>query len=297
MSAVGPRVLEGLLEGIARAERDFDGLVIWQPDGPFSVGANLKQIRPVLEAGDFVALERVVADFQKASLAIKYAQVPVIAAVRGLALGGGCEFVMHTPRVVAALESYIGLVEAGVGLIPAGGGCKEFAIRSARAAEASATRDPMNFLQSVFQTIAMAQVSKSARHAQQLGLLKPDDVVVMHADEVLHVARRNAIAMAESAWRPPLPAVDIPVAGRSGIATLDMMLVNMREGGQISAHDYRVAHAAAVALCGGEIDAGTRVSEQWLLDVERALFVDLLKTRDTQARIAHMMDTGKPLRN
>ncbi|MDP3872492.1 MAG: 3-hydroxyacyl-CoA dehydrogenase NAD-binding domain-containing protein [Methyloversatilis sp.] len=297
MSAIGPKVLEGVREAIARAERDFDALVIWQPQGPFSVGANLKQIRPVLEAGDFKALDGVINDFQQASQAIKHAQIPVITAVQNMALGGGCEFVMHSPRAVVALESYIGLVEAGVGLIPAGGGCKEFALRAARAAEASATKDPMNFLQSVFQTIAMAQVSKSARHAQELGLLKPDDVVVMHAHELLHVARRNAVAMADSAWRPALQASNIMVAGRSGIATLEMMLVNMREGGLISAHDYRVARAAAVALCGGEIETGSRVSEQWLLEVERAEFVALLRTPETQARIAHMMDTGKPLRN
>jgi 3-hydroxyacyl-CoA dehydrogenase len=297
MSAIGPAVLDGVREAISRAERDFDGLVIWQPGGPFSVGANLKQIRPVLEAGNFKALDGVINDFQQASMAIKYAQVPVVTAVQNMALGGGCEFVMHSPRAVVALESYIGLVEAGVGLIPAGGGCKEFAIRAARAAQASATKDPMNFLQGVFQTIAMANVSKSARHAIELGLLKTDDIVVMHADELLHVARRNAVAMADSAWRPALQAADIEVAGRSGIATLDMMLVNMREGGMISAHDYRVAHAAAVALCGGEVETGARVSEQWLLEVERALFVDLLKTPQTQARIAHMMETGKPLRN
>ncbi len=297
MSAIGPKVLDGVREAIARAERDFDGLVIWQPHGPFSVGANLKQIRPVLEAGDFRSLDRVIDDFQQTSLAIKYAQVPVIAAVQNMALGGGCEFVMHSPRAVVALESYVGLVEAGVGLIPAGGGCKEFVLRAARMAEASATKDPMNFLQSVFQTIAMASVSKSARHAQELRLLKPDDVVVMHAQELLYVARRNAIAMADSAWRPAPRAADIAVAGRSGISTLEMMLVNMLEGGQISAHDYRVARAAAVALCGGEIETGVRVSEQWLLEVERFQFIELLKTPETQARIAHMMDTGKPLRN
>ncbi len=297
MSAIGPKVLDGTREAIARAERDFDALVIWQPQGPFSVGANLKQIGKVLEAGDFKALDRVIDDFQQTSMAIKYAQVPVIAAVQNMALGGGCEFVMHSPRAVAALESYIGLVEAGVGLIPAGGGCKEFAIRCARAAEASATKDVMNFLQPVFQTIAMATVSRSARHAQELGLLKADDVVVMHAGELLHVARCNALAMADSAWRPALRATGIPVAGRNGIATLEMMLVNMREGGQISAHDYRVARAAAVALCGGEIETGAKVSEQWLLEVERAQFIELLKTPETQARIAHMMETGKPLRN
>ncbi len=297
MCAVGADVLDGVQEAIKRAECDYDGLVIWQPKPPFSVGANLQQIKPVLEAGDFATLEKVVANFQATSMAIKYAKVPVITAVAGMALGGGCEFVMHSPRAVVALESYIGLVEAGVGLIPAGGGCKEFAIRSAQAAARTATNDVMNFLQSVFTTIAMANVSKSAKNAKELGLLKQDDVVVFNANEILHVARKNALAMHESAWRPALSPAGIPVAGRNGIATLEMMLVNMLEGGMISAHDYKVARSAAVALCGGEIESGSLVSEKWLLDVERAQFVDLLKTEKTQQRIAHMLETGKPLRN
>ncbi len=297
MCAVGAEVLDGVQEAIKRAERDYSGLVIWQAKPPFSVGANLQQILPVLEAGDFATLEKVIANFQATSMAIKYAKVPVITAVTGMALGGGCEFIMHSPRAVLALESYIGLVEAGVGLIPAGGGCKEFALRAAQAAARSATNDPLNFLQSVFTTIAMANVSKSAKNAKELGLAKQDDVIVFNAAEVLHVARKNALAMYESAYRPALSPAGIPVAGRSGIATLEMMLVNMREGGMISQHDYRVARAAAVALCGGEVEPGTLVSEKWLLDVERAQFLDLLKTAETQQRIAHMLDTGKPLRN
>ncbi|MCX9157757.1 3-hydroxyacyl-CoA dehydrogenase/enoyl-CoA hydratase family protein [Niveibacterium sp. 24ML] len=297
MCAVGADVLDGVQEAIKRAERDYHGLVIWQPKPPFSVGANLQQIKPVLEAGDFATLDKVVANFQATSMAIKYAKVPVITAVAGMALGGGCEFVMHSPRAVVALESYIGLVEAGVGLIPAGGGCKEFAIRAAQAASRTATNDAMNFLQSVFTTIAMANVSKSAKNAKELGLLKQDDLVVFNVNEILHVARKNALAMYESAYRPALSPAGIPVAGRNGIATLEMMLVNMVEGGMISPHDYKVARAAAVALCGGEIEPGSLVSEKWLLDIERAQFVDLLKTEKTQQRIAHMLETGKPLRN
>jgi len=297
MCSVGSEVLDGVQEAIKRAEKEYDGLVIWQPTPPFSVGANLKQMQPVLEAGDFAALEKVIANFQATSMAIKYAQIPVITAVVGMALGGGCEFVMHSPRAVTALESYIGLVEAGVGLIPAGGGCKEFAIRAAQGAARTATNDPMNFLQSVFTNIAMANVSKSAKNAREMGLLKAEDVVVLNPHEVLHVARRNALAMADSAWRPALSPAGIPVGGRNGIATLEMMLVNMRDGGMISEHDYTVSRAAAVALCGGEVESGSLVSEKWLLDVERAQFVDLLKTTKTQQRIAHMMETGKPLRN
>lgn len=297
MCAVGPVVLDGIIEAVARAERDYAGLVIWQPSAPFSVGANLKQIRPVLEAGDFAGLEAIVANFQRMSQTLKYAQVPVIAAVNGMALGGGCEIVMHATRAVCALESYIGLVEVGVGLIPAGGGCKEFALRSAQAAARTATNDPMNWLQNIFQMIAMANVSKSARHAKEMGLLREQDIVILHPQELLHVARKTALGLAASGYRAPLPPMAIPVAGRGGIATLEMMLVNMREGGMISAHDYRVSKAVATALCGGEVDSGSLVSEQWLLDVERQLFVDLLRTEETKARLVHMLEVGKPLRN
>jgi len=297
MCAVGAVVLDGVIEAVKRAERDYKGLVIWQPAAPFSVGANLKQIRPVLEAGDFAGLEGIVAKFQQMSQTLKYAQVPVIAAVNGMALGGGCEIVMHATRAVCALESYIGLVEVGVGLIPAGGGCKEFALRSAQAAARTATNDPMNWLQNVFQTVAMANVSKSARHAKEMGLLREQDIVIMNPAELLHVARKTALGLAAGAYRPALPPAGIAVAGRGGIATLEMMLVNMREGGMISAHDYRVSKAVATALCGGEVESGSVVSEQWLLDVERALFVDLLRTEETKARLIHMLEEGKPLRN
>ncbi len=296
-NTLGPDVLEGIIEAVARAERDYKGLVIWQAKPPFSAGANLAALAPALQAKDFAGLEKGVARFQQMSQTLKYAQVPVVAAVNGMALGGGCEVVMHASRAVAALESYIGLVEAGVGLIPAGGGCKEFAVRASDAAARIAGGDIFLFLQPLFQTVAMANVSKSALEARELGFLRESDPVVFNANEVLHVARQTARALAESGWRPKLPPRGVKVAGRNGIATLEMMLVNMKEGGMISAHDYRVAKGAATALCGGEVETGALVNEDWLLAVERHEFVELLKTEKTQQRIAHMLETGKPLRN
>lgn len=294
---LGDEVLDGILAAVRQAETALDGVVIWHA-APFAVGANLKQVGEACAAGQFDLLERTVEKFQRTSQIIKYAQVPVAAAVQGLALGGGCEFAMHAARRVLALESYVGLVEAGVGLIPAGGGCKEFAVRAAEWAAQSATPgEVFDFLQPVFQTIALAKVAGSALEAIESGFARSSDTVLFNADELLHVAIREARALAEAGYAPPQPARDIPVAGRTGIATLEMMLVNMKEGGMISAHDYRVAKAAATALCGGEIESGSRVDEEWLLTVERRLFVELLKTPETQARIAHMMETGKPLRN
>ncbi|MDI3490360.1 MAG: 3-hydroxyacyl-CoA dehydrogenase [Thauera sp.] len=296
MHAIGDEVMDGLLEAIARAEADLDGLVIWQP-APFAVGANLQQVGEACRAGQFDLLEKMVAKFQRASMSIKHAQVPVVAAVQGMALGGGCEFVMHAAHRVFALESYVGLVEAGVGLIPAGGGSKEFALQAHALALRAAGGDVFPYIQNAFQTIAMATVAKSALEAIQLGFGRAGDDVVFNAAEILYAGIRRARAMAESAWRPALVNPAVTVAGRNGIATCEMMLVNMAEGGFISAHDYRVAKAAATALCGGEVETNSRVSEQWILDVERAQFVELLKTEKTQQRIAHMLETGKPLRN
>ena len=297
MHTIGNEVLDGVIAAVARAEAELDGVVVWH-EAPFAVGANLQQVGEACTAGAFDLLEATVEKFQRASQTFKYAQVPTVAAVQGLALGGGCEFVMHAGKRVMALESYVGLVEAGVGLIPAGGGCKEFAIRAADWASRSATPgEVLSFLQPVFQNIAMAKVAKSAVECVEFGLARDSDSIVFNANELLYVAIREARAMAEAGYKPPLKPRAVPVAGRAGIATFEMMLVNMKEGGMISAHDYRVAKSAAIALCGGEIETGSRVDEEWLLTVERRLFVELLKTPETQARIKHMLETGKPLRN
>ena len=297
MHSVGNEVMDGLIAAVRQAERTLDGVVIWH-EAPFAVGANLQQVGEACAGGHFDLLEQTVEKFQRASQILKYAQVPTVAAVQGMALGGGCEFVMHSAKRVLALESYVGLVEAGVGLIPAGGGCKEFAVRAADWAAQSATPGELfDFLQPVFQNIAMAKVAKSALEAIDMGFARPSDTILFNANELLFVAIREARAMADAGYAPPLMPRAIPVAGRSGIATLEMMLVNMKEGGMISAHDYRVAKAAATALCGGDIETGALVDEEWLITVERRLFVELLKTPETQARIKHMLETGKPLRN
>ncbi|MCZ4304650.1 3-hydroxyacyl-CoA dehydrogenase/enoyl-CoA hydratase family protein [Zoogloeaceae bacterium G21618-S1] len=294
--AIGNEVLDGVIEAVARAERDLDALVVWH-DAPFAVGANLMQVAEALKAGEFDLLERTVDKFQRASMTLKHAQVPVVAAVQGMALGGGCEFVMHAAHRVMALESYVGLVEAGVGLIPAGGGCKEFALQAHTLAQRAAGGDVYLYIQNSFQTIAMATVAKSALEAVQLGFAKASDDILFNPHELLYAAIRRARAMAEAGYRPPMMSNAVTVAGRNGIATCEMMLMNMAEGGFISAHDYTVAKAAATALCGGEVETNARVSEQWILDVERAQFVTLLKNEKTQQRIVHMLETGKPLRN
>ncbi|MCU0808985.1 MAG: 3-hydroxyacyl-CoA dehydrogenase/enoyl-CoA hydratase family protein [Candidatus Contendobacter sp.] len=293
MHVIGDDVLEGVLESLKIAEQKFCGLVIWQTEAPFSAGANLAQAIPVVMAGDFVAFEAGVAKFQQTTAALRYSAIPVVAAAQGLALGGGCEFLMHSDRVVAALESYIGLVEVGVGLIPAGGGCKEFALRAMNEAKGG---DLLPFLRGYFEAMAMAKVSRSAEEAQQLGHLRASDVIVFNANELLYVAKAQVRALAESGYRPPLPR-KIRVAGRTGIAACQMALVNMRDGGFISAHDYLLGVKIATALCGGDVDPNTMVDEEWLLGLERKAFVELAKTPQTQARIEQMLKTGKPLRN
>jgi len=293
---LGRDVIVGLQEAVARAEAGYQGLVLWH-EAPFAFGANLKEVVEAIAGGEFELLERYVAEFQNASMCLKYAKVPVVAAVQGMALGGGCEFLMHAARRVIALESYIGLVEAGVGLIPAGGGCKEFAIRAAQYAAKTGGNDPFEFIQPVFMTIAMATVSKSGAQARELGFALETDKIVFNTNELLYVALREARGLAEGGYYPRLSPRAIKVAGRTGIANCEMMLANMKEGGMISAHDYAVAKAAATALCGGDIETGSLVDEQWLLSVERRLFVELLKNPKTQQRIQHMLETGKPLRN
>lgn len=295
MHTVNDHVLNGLQEAVAIAERDFRGLVIWQPKEPFSAGADLAGALGLLQAGDVKGFEAMVANFQATSQRIKYSLVPVVSAVRGLALGGGCEFQMHSARSVFALESYIGLVEAGVGLLPAGGGLKELAVRASEAAGPGG--DVFAQLKTAFESVAMGKVSTSAFEARELKLARDNDVVVFNAFELLHVAKAQARGLAESGYRPPLPARRIQVAGDVGIATFKMLLVNMLEGRFISPHDYEIASRIATVICGGEVDRGALVDEEWLLKLEREHFVALAQMPKTQERIAHMLKTGKPLRN
>jgi 3-hydroxyacyl-CoA dehydrogenase len=293
MNTVNDAVLDGLQRVVEEAEKNFKGLVLWQTGEPFSAGADLKGALSLIKDGKIAEFDAMVRNFQATSMRIKYSLVPVVAAVRGMAFGGGCEFQMHSARTVAALESYIGLVEAGVGLLPAGGGLKELALRASR----NPAADAFESIKKVFETVAIAKVSGSALEAKQLGLLRPDDVIVFNNYELLYVAQKVASSLAESGWRPPLPARDITVAGDVGTASLKMMLVNMLEGRFISPHDFEIGSRIADTLCGGAIERGSQVDETWLLDLERKHFVELAQMAKTQDRIAHTLATGKPLRN
>ena len=331
MHTIDIEVLNGLQRALDEAEHHWRALVIWQTEPPFSAGANLKKatekpkseeppsafdqfmkkvkktaqstilqaarsldMADALMAGKLAEVEMLITRFQQISQHLRYSMIPTVAAVDGLALGGGCEFVMHCDRAVATLESYIGLVEAGVGLLPAGGGCKELALRAARNA---IDDDPFPQLKHYFQTVAMAQFAKSGEQAKELGYLRPADTIIMNRFELLHAAKVQALALAESGYRPPLMPRNIPVTGSTGIATIKSTLVNMLEGHFISEHDYLVSSKIAHVMCGGDITPGSLVDEEWFLRLERTAFIELLATEKTQARIAHTLKTGKPLRN
>ena len=332
MHAIGDDVLEGVQQAIEVAEEKFLGLVIWQTEPPFSVGANLKKtpaggsrpsakpsamgklfksfkkeaeslalkaarqlgVADQLMAGRLAEVEHLVEQFQITTQGLKYSMIPTVAAVDGLALGGGCEFAMHCDRVVAAHESYLGLVEVGVGLLPAGGGCKEFAMRAVADAKGG---DTSVFIQKYFRAIAMAEVGRSAEHSREIGYLRATDKVVMNRFELLEIAKAEVRALAAGGYRPPLRQTAIPAAGRSAIATIRSMLENMLAGGHISPHDHLIGCKVATVICGGDVEAGSLVDEQWYLDLERQHFMELLATEKTQARIEHMLKTGKPLRN
>ncbi len=296
MHAISPDVMEGLVEAIDTAEREYDGLVIWSGDGPFSVGADLAATMPAFVVAGISAIESVEQELQNLMLRLRYAQVPVISAIHGMALGGGCELAVYSARRVAHMESYIGLVEVGVGLVPGAGGLTYIARRAAENAAASTGKDLLPFLTEGFTAAAMAKVGTSALESRKLGYLLESDIVVPHKDEVLFVALNEAKAMAASGWRAPARRL-FPVAGRSGIATIRGSLVNMRDGGFISDHDQHIATLIAEIVCGGDVDAGTLVSEEYLMALERKAFCALIQHPKTQERILGMLNTGKPLRN
>ena len=296
MHALSPGVIEGLMQGLDLAEANYHGLVIWSPDDMFSAGADLQAMLPAFMMVGVSAIDGAEAEMQQAMLRLRYATVPVISAVRGLALGGGCELAVYSSRRVVAMESYIGLVEVGVGLVPGAGGLTYIARRAAENAAASTGKDLLPFLTEGFTAAAMAKVGTSAIESRKLGYLLPSDLIVPHKDELLFVASNEARAMFAGGYRPPHKR-QFAVAGRSGIATLKGSLVNMRDGGFISAHDFHIASLIAHVVCGGDVDAGSLVDEDYLMTLERQAFCQLLVHPKTQARIMGMMSTGKPLRN
>ncbi|WP_287923755.1 MULTISPECIES: 3-hydroxyacyl-CoA dehydrogenase/enoyl-CoA hydratase family protein [Diaphorobacter] len=296
MHAISPDVMEGLMEAVDLAEREYDGMVIWSGDAPFSVGADLQATMPAYVVAGIAAIEGVEHELQNLMLRLRYAQVPVVSAIHGMALGGGCELAVHSARRVAHMESYIGLVEVGVGLVPGAGGLTYIARRAAENAAASTGKDLLPFLTEGFTAAAMAKVGTSALESKKLGYLLDSDLIVPHKDEVLFVAINEAKAMAAGGWRAPHKRL-FPVAGRSGIATIRGSLVNMRDGGFISEHDQHIATLIAEVVCGGDVDAGTLVSEEYLMALERKAFCALIEHPKTQERILGMLNTGKPVRN
>ncbi|HTT13720.1 MAG TPA: 3-hydroxyacyl-CoA dehydrogenase/enoyl-CoA hydratase family protein [Burkholderiaceae bacterium] len=295
--AIGPGVAAGLLKAIELAESRYRGLVLWSPDEPFSVGADLQAMLPLFMSGGAKAIGAEEKKLQDALMRLKYAQVPTVSAVSGMALGGGCELALHSAKLVANVESYLGLVEVGVGLIPGGGGLKEGALRGAQAAQAAGIADVFPFIRNWFMNAAMAKVSTSALEAKSMGYLRPTDTVVFNRYELLWTAIGEAFAMHATGYRPPLPARAFPVAGRTGVATIKGQLANMRDGGFISAHDFFIASCIAEVMCGGDVEAGSVVDEQWLLDLERKYFMQLVTHPKSQERMMGMMQTGKPVRN
>ncbi len=296
MHAIGPGVVEGLVMGQEMAEKDFQGLVIWSPDEMFSAGADLQSMLPAFMVGGAAAIDGAELEMQQAMLKLRYSNVPVVSAVRGLALGGGCELAVYSSKRVVAMESYIGLVEVGVGLVPGAGGLTYIARRAAENAAASTGKDIVPFLTEGFTTAAMAKVGTGALDSRKLGYLLDSDVVVPHKDELLFVAINEARAMFNGGYRAPHKR-QFAVAGRSGVATIKGSLVNMRDGGFISAHDFHIAGLIAEVVCGGDVDAGSLVTEEYIMTLERKAFCSLLTNAKTQERIMGMMSTGKPVRN
>jgi len=288
--------VEGLLRALELAQQSYQGLVIWSGDEVFSAGADLQAMLPAFMAGGVGAISGAEAEMQGLMLALRYSDIPVVSALRGLALGGGCELALYSSKRVAALETYIGLVEVGVGLVPGAGGLTHVARRAAEHAAQSTSKDLLPFLTEGFTAAAMAKVATSALEGRKLGYLQDSDVVVAHKDELLFVACNEARALYASGYRAPHRR-QFPVAGRSGSATIKGSLVNMRDGGFISAHDFYIAGLMADVVCGGDVDAGTLVTEEYLMVLERQVFATLLTHPRTQERIMGMMSTGKPVRN
>ncbi len=291
---ISRQVTDGLRSAVDLAESGYKGLVIWSPDDIFSAGANLEALLPDFMKLGAKGIEPEEKNLQDLMLSVRYASVPVVAAVRGLALGGGCELALYCAQRVAAMESYFGLVEAGIGLLPGAGGLTYMARRAAQRALTSA--DLLSCLKDSFTHAATAVVGTGAIDSRRLGYLLESDVIVPHKDELLFIAQRQAHALFDSGYRPPVPR-PFAVAGRNALATFQAQLINMRDGGFITAHDFHVASLIAEVLCGGDVDPGSLVTEDYLLSLERKHFCSLLAHPKSQERIMGMLQTGKPVRN
>jgi 3-hydroxyacyl-CoA dehydrogenase len=295
MNALGSDAIGMLASAAKEAGAHFDALVIGNQGEHFSAGANLMLILLGAQEEEWDELDLTIRQFQGANMALKYASVPVVAAPFGLTLGGGCEVSLHAARVRASAETYMGLVELGVGLVPAGGGTKELALRALDRVAGVEGADPFPFLRRAFEQIAFAKVSTSGAEAHRM-FLTPADSLSPNPDRLIADAKQVALGLARAGYRPGRPRTDVPALGRPALATFKMAIHNGRQGGQISEHDALLATKVATILCGGDRPPGV-ASEQHFLDLEREAFLSLLGTAKTRERIQHMLKNGRPLRN
>lgn len=296
MNAIGGDTIQMLQSGVREASRNFAALVVGNEAPNFSAGANLMLVLLEAQEENWDEIDLMIRAFQQATMALRYADVPVIVAPAGLTLGGGCEIVLHADRVQTAVESYIGLVEVGVGLIPAGGGTKEMVARAA-AAMLPGTTDYLPPIQRAFETIAFARVSASGPDALRLGYLQPTDAFTMNRERLLADAKARALQRVAEGYQPPPPRTAIPVGGDAVLAPLKLGVHLAWRAGRISDYDALIGRKLATIMAGGTLPHPSTVTEQQLLDLEREAFLGLLGERKTQERIQHTLKTGKPLRN
>lgn len=295
--AIGYDIIDMIQKSIQEVENNYRGLVIHHDGGQFCVGANLMMVLMEAQDENWDELEDMVHRFQQANQAIKYCKKPVVVAPFGMTLGGGAEICLPASRIQASAETYMGLVETGVGLIPAGGGCKELLLRYTEPVDdLDEKADLQPFVNKAFETIAMAKVSTSGEEARSLGFLRKKDGITMNRDALLFDAKQSVLALEKLNYAPPR-AKEIRVVGKDGQGVLKLMVYSMKQSGWISSHDEKIARNLAHVLCGGDVSANTRVTEQYLLDLEREAFLRLLGEPNTQERMQHMLLKGKPLRN
>jgi 3-hydroxyacyl-CoA dehydrogenase len=295
MNSLGTDVIQGLLKGVEMAEAGYRGLVVGNDAPNFSAGANLGLVYMQALEQEFDELNLMIQQFQQAMMRMRYSSIPVVGTPHGLTLGGGCELNLHCDRVVASAESYIGLVEFGVGLIPGGGGTKEMTLRTAAKYEEG--EPEFNLLRNTYMTISTAKVSTSAAEAFDLGFLRRGDEIVVNSNRVIAQAKAAAIELADAGYSQPSQKTNIKVHGRGALGMFMSGVYAMKAGNYISAHDEKIANKLAYVMCGGDLSSPTEVSEQYLLDLEREAFLSLCGERKTLERIQSILTTGKPLRN
>ena len=297
MNTIGPDTVEMVHSALKALNEEFDALVIGNQAPNFCVGANLMLLLMAIQEEEWDEVHLMVRAFQNANMALKYAPKPVVAAPFGLTLGGGVEVALHAARIRAAAETYIGLVETGVGLLPAGGGTKEMLVRALDAVPGDEQADPFTYVKEVFLNIGMAKVSGSAAEARRLGYLAERDSISMNRDRQISDAKQLALDLVRLGYRPGLPRQDIQVLGQDALSMMKLGLHLMHRAERLSDHDVVVGTQIARVLSGGEFTSPQMVSEQYLLDLEREAFVSLCGQKKTQERIQFMLKKGKPLRN